>query len=358
MKQRHVQLLGRSIDLNRLISQRANAALLKSLELAVARFEAGDLTGVIELQVRNGLFHRRFAMRVVEELDETKLWFLRRQGLLEVNRLTHQLLGRWLSLDDFDDMWREANHNVLAPYGRVTLHVFWELNYDFLPNYCYNAATGRFVKCRDLLFSQPVLRDKPPPMNYHYLWGSKALNIANASIYQQYSAFVGAPHFRAISALLGYQGIAVVIEELLKIIKSLVQGNILQFTKTLMQAMPKQCKMPRYDYGSPGVLGYYQVPSPFNADAKRQLNVVSRLLERAGPAERHRPVSGRAHRALPQLSRVRQRAHLLPAHRTGHVAGGGLRPSPGGALPEHPASVLRLGTLGNDSRYQACPQPC
>jgi cytoplasmic FMR1 interacting protein len=40
-------------------------------------------------------------------------------------------------------MFREANHNVLAPYGRVTLHVFWELNYDFLPHYCYNAATNR-----------------------------------------------------------------------------------------------------------------------------------------------------------------------------------------------------------------------
>ena len=68
---------------------------------------------------------------------------------------------------------------------------------------------------------------------------------------------------KAISSLLGYQGIAVVMEELLKIIKSLVQGNILQFTKTLMQVMPKQCKMPRYDYGSTGVLGYYQVLQKF-----------------------------------------------------------------------------------------------
>lgn len=50
MKQRHVQLLGRSIDLNRLISQRVNAALLKALELSVARFEGGDITGVV---VRN-----------------------------------------------------------------------------------------------------------------------------------------------------------------------------------------------------------------------------------------------------------------------------------------------------------------
>ena len=61
-----------------------------------------------------------------------------------------------------------------------------------------------------------------------------------------------------MSRLLGYQGIAVVMEELLKIVKSLIQGNILQFTKTLMAAMPKVCKLPRYDYGAPGVLGYYQ----------------------------------------------------------------------------------------------------
>ena len=59
-------------------------------------------------------------------------------------------------------------------------------------------------------------------------------------------------HFRCMAKLLGYQGIAVVMEELLKIVQSLVQGNILNFTKTLMEAMPKQCKLPRYDYGSPG----------------------------------------------------------------------------------------------------------
>ncbi|CAH0393854.1 unnamed protein product [Bemisia tabaci] len=57
--------------------------------------------------------------------------------------------------------------------------------------------------------------------------------------------------------LLGYQGIAVVMEELLKIVKLLIQGNLLQFAKTSMEVMPKTCKLPRIDYGSPGVLGYY-----------------------------------------------------------------------------------------------------
>ncbi|KAG8300352.1 Cytoplasmic FMR1-interacting protein 1 [Homalodisca vitripennis] len=65
------------------------------------------------------------------------------------------------------------------------------------------------------------------------------------------AGFVGPYHFRTMCHLLGYQGIAVVMEELLKIVKSLIQGNLLQFTKTLMEAMPKICKLSRYDYGSP-----------------------------------------------------------------------------------------------------------
>ena len=31
----------------------------------------------------------------------------------------------------------------------------------------------------------------------------------------------------------------------------------MQYVKTLMKVMPKVCKLPRYDYGSPGVLSYY-----------------------------------------------------------------------------------------------------
>ncbi|RXM95134.1 Cytoplasmic FMR1-interacting protein 1, partial [Acipenser ruthenus] len=120
LKQRHVQLLGRSIDLNRLITQRVSAAMYKSLELAINRFESEDLTSIMELD-----------------------------GLVEINRMTHKLLSKFLTLDSFDAMFREANHNVSAPYGRITLHVFWELNYDFLPNYCYNGSTNSNISPKD-----------------------------------------------------------------------------------------------------------------------------------------------------------------------------------------------------------------
>ncbi|XP_048453847.1 cytoplasmic FMR1-interacting protein 1 homolog [Rhincodon typus] len=227
LKQRHVQLLGRSIDLNRLITQRISAAMYKSLELAITRFESEDVTSIVELE-----------------------------GLIEVNRMSHKLLSKYLTLDSFDAMFREANHNVSAPYGRITLHVFWELNYDFLPNYCYNGSTQRFVRTV-LPFSQEFQRDKQPNAQPQYLYGTKALNLAYSSIYSNYKNFVGPPHFRAICKLLGYQGIAVVMEELLKVVKSLLQGTILQYVKTLMEVMPKICRLPRHEYGSPGILEFF-----------------------------------------------------------------------------------------------------
>uniref|UniRef100_A0A2K6F0E2 Cytoplasmic FMR1-interacting protein n=1 Tax=Propithecus coquereli TaxID=379532 RepID=A0A2K6F0E2_PROCO len=210
-------LLGRSIDLNRLITQRVSAAMYKSLELAIGRFESEDLTSIVELD-----------------------------GLLEINRMTHKLLSRYLTLDSFDAMFREANHNVSAPYGRITLHVFWELNYDFLPNYCYNGSTNRCVSC--------VLQDL---FMQRFFICMCALNLAYSSIYGSYRNFVGPPHFQVICRLLGYQGIAVVMEELLKVVKSLLQGTILQYVKTLMEVMPKICRLPRHEYGSPGILEFF-----------------------------------------------------------------------------------------------------
>lgn len=66
------------------------------------------------------------------------------------------------------------------------------------------------------------------------------MNAAYSTQYGQYTGFVGAPHFHAMCRLLGYQGIAVVMEIILKdIVKPLIQGNLLQFTRTLMSAMPK-----------------------------------------------------------------------------------------------------------------------
>ena len=56
----------------------------------------------------------------------------------------------------------------------------------------------RFVKCRDIHFAHQVHREKAPTMAYQYLWGSKALNIANNTVYSQVGSVI--LNFPAISA--------------------------------------------------------------------------------------------------------------------------------------------------------------
>ena len=66
----------------------------------------------------------------------------------------------------------------------------------------------------------------------------QALNLAYSSIYGSYRNFVGPPHFQVICRLLGYQGIAVVMEELLKVVKSLVCFPLMCFLHPVKGSAP------------------------------------------------------------------------------------------------------------------------
>jgi cytoplasmic FMR1 interacting protein len=230
LKQRHVQLLGRSIDLNALLGQRLQTNMLKAISLAISKFEASDLCSIVELQM-----------------------------LLDINKLTHQMLSEHVCLDSWTAMFNEANQSVSSPHGRITLHIFWELHYDFLPNFCYNSTTDRFIRGK-VSFADQSEREAPPKGSgvVHLLYGSKQLRDALSSIASLYESFVGPLHFHAMSHLLGYQGIAMILEQLLHIVEGQVQNPLKPYVQALMQGMPQKCKMPLYEYGSKGVLGFYQ----------------------------------------------------------------------------------------------------
>ncbi|CAF0808663.1 unnamed protein product [Adineta steineri] len=228
LKQRHIQLLGRSIDLTFLLTQRLTLSFKKSLETAIQRFESVNITGVMELQ-----------------------------SLLEVNHLTHELLSSYLTLDSFESLVNEVNHSVASALGRITLHIFWELTYDFLPHYCYNGSTNRFVKTQQPHVNETAREKMAREIPDVQLYGTRELNQAYEIVNNLYRGFVGVQHFRAMTRLLGYQGIAVVIQEMLKVVKNLLDKTIREFVEKLRTCMPKQCKLPRSDYGSPAILQYY-----------------------------------------------------------------------------------------------------
>ena len=55
------------------------------------------------------------------------------------------------------------------------------------------------------------------------LYGSKPLRDAYSSVVKLYESFVGPIHVRAMSRLLGYQGIAMILEQLLLVTEAQVQ---------------------------------------------------------------------------------------------------------------------------------------
>ena len=47
LKQRHVQLVGRSLDLNALLGQRLQSSMIQGIDLAIAKFESSDMCAIV-----------------------------------------------------------------------------------------------------------------------------------------------------------------------------------------------------------------------------------------------------------------------------------------------------------------------
>lgn len=227
MKQRHFQLLGRSINLSRLVAQRITTMLQKSLKWTIEKFESGDLTGIIELD-----------------------------NLIRINKLTHKLLSKHLVLEDFDALFKEADQNVTSSYGRITVHILYEINADVLPNYCYNQSTMRFVPTK-LRLVKPRMRQEPPSYLVQDLWGSKAIQTAFQAIQSLYSQFIGHQHFKCMTRYLGYQGIALIMSEFFKFIEISLQNELSKHVKTMYKKLKKNISIPRYEYGSAAIMTFY-----------------------------------------------------------------------------------------------------
>ncbi len=83
-------------------------------------------------------------------------------------------------------------------------------------------------------FADQSERENPPKGSsvVNLLYGSKALRDAYHNIVKLYEQFVGPIHFRAMSRLLGYQGIAMILEQLLHVIEGMVSSHTHTHTHT------------------------------------------------------------------------------------------------------------------------------
>ena len=147
--------------------------------------------------------------------------------MVRINKLTHKLLSKHLVLDGFEALFKEADQNVSSSYGRIAVHILYELNSDVIPNYCFNQSTMRFVPTK-MQFGKQRKRDDPPSYFVQDLWGSKAIQTAFQAVNSLYSQFIGFQHLKCITKYLGYQGIALVVNEFFNFIEQTVTFTLIK----------------------------------------------------------------------------------------------------------------------------------
>ena len=157
-----------------------------SLEIAIARFEARELTtGIQELE-----------------------------ALILVNRKAHILLSQVLKLESFDDILKEVDESTkIGEFnGRIITHIVEEIVNDIVPNYCFNNVTKRFVR-GTVFYGAPVQRSNMPNAKFIHLFGSKAASIEYAMKIAESKECIGDYHLYAMYRLLGRAGFAIICSE-------------------------------------------------------------------------------------------------------------------------------------------------
>ena len=188
--------MGRNIDIQKVLAQVITHHIKSSIRVAISRFEASDLTFILELS-----------------------------KLIDNARLCHQFVAQLLPIDSFDRMLTELDESNRAhdAGGKILSHCIKEIITDIIPNFCFNSSTNRFVRS-PVFYAPPVERPPLPKSRMLYLYGSKSLAITYASYFSLYKDFLGECHLQALGSLLGHKGIKFLVNKISKHLQLIVNN--------------------------------------------------------------------------------------------------------------------------------------
>ncbi|CAM0148045.1 unnamed protein product [Urochloa decumbens] len=200
-KLRRVMVLGRTIDLRSLITQRMNKIFRENIDFLLEHFENGDLCGVVELQ-----------------------------QLLDILELTHQSISRFLELDSYSLMLSEMQENLsLVSYSSRISSQKRRIKNKMITRF----AGGALI---ELVNYRKRIQD---------------LTTAYQGLAGLYRDFFGVPHMFAIVKLLGSRSLPAIIRALLDHISSKITGMVPKVT-ALQEACPKSIGLLSFDGGIAG----------------------------------------------------------------------------------------------------------
>ena len=232
LQQRHFQLLGRSIDISFLCTQRVNVMIQKNMEFIIAKFEASDITSIVELET-----------------------------MCDALRATHALARQSLpDLDAYEDLWAETNQAMSAAslHGRVVLHAIMEVVVDVVPNYVYSGVTHRFTRA-PISLAEDVKRRGKPQQNFKYMFGSRGLTGAYSTLLAPYCKFIGQPHIQSLVRVVGPAGVKLIASELLNNAALILLYSIYPYLEELRGALPKDFVFPKGNIGAHGTFVQWEL---------------------------------------------------------------------------------------------------
>eukprot|EP00056_Hartaetosiga_gracilis_P000791 m.40491 g.40491 ORF g.40491 m.40491 type:complete len:1374 (+) comp10358_c0_seq1:113-4234(+) len=231
LSQRHLRLLGRTVDLHDIISASMNDFFRRTINMCISWFESKPLSYVIAFE-----------------------------NMLDIERETHRNLSNLLNIIAFDDLFEEQNHSVnpASNNGRIESRIMLEVLYDLSPNYVFSGSTNEFTKA---IRPVPNEMEREPVKQYDQalVYGSKALASVAQAIYKQTTKSVRVGHAVAILNLINAHKIPAIINELSSQVVLILHNVIRPFVGELVKGMPKQIKNPVFEYGINAIFQFYQL---------------------------------------------------------------------------------------------------
>eukprot|EP00055_Hartaetosiga_balthica_P012544 m.61242 g.61242 ORF g.61242 m.61242 type:complete len:1371 (+) comp7987_c0_seq1:100-4212(+) len=230
LSQRHLKLLGRTVDFRSIISSSMTDFFKQTLNMCISWLETKPLSYVIAFE-----------------------------NMLEIERETHKHLSAYLDLIPFSDLFQEQNHsmNPASNYGRIEYRIMLEVLYDLSPHYVFNGATNEFTKAVRPVPSE--MERETAKINQLLVYGSKALASVAQAMFKQSTRSVRVEHAISILHLIQAHKIPAIINELSSQVVLIMHNVIRPFVCELVKGMPKQIKNPVFDYGINAIFQFYQL---------------------------------------------------------------------------------------------------
>ncbi|KAI9343184.1 cytoplasmic fragile-X interacting family-domain-containing protein [Obelidium mucronatum] len=228
-------LLGRTINIRDHIAQSMIEYLETSIDGAISRYEHGGVSNVLELK-----------------------------SLLECTQKTHELLSRWMTLEEFESILCRVNAEPTeTPQGRLETHTGRILINDVIANCYYDSVLDGFVYFENQNHHHHLhLHNHLHKVGQQHLYGSKQITSLYKSINALEASHVGMKHLKAVLQLFRQSGtgdpIASLVPVFLEHLAKVMQESLFPQLETIHKSIPKYMSLPLFEYKTRGAFDYFE----------------------------------------------------------------------------------------------------